>query len=629
MAAPGEKATSYRRRARLRRIAILLILLLLLCLLGYFFYSFYRNKQVPLPDVSQVPTGEIPPPRYLFSITGGDGSHALTRPLDVRVNPTNGLIYVTDSGNSRVEVFDYDGNFQFEFKDIDGGRTLNRPVYLAFDSKGNVFVSDRNYNDIFVFTARGKFIKKFVINKDPNFEYNPTAITIDDKNRVYVTDNRYQHRLLILDKNGKLIRTIGKTGEADRMDQLKGRFLFPNGVVIDDKDLIYVADSNNRRIQVFDFEGKLIRILETSGLPRGVDFDYKQRLVVADSLGHDGRVFTKTGTTLTTFGERGFDYGQFQYPNGLHTGPGRRIYVTDRENHRVQVWAWPIEPPRQLRELAARLCPFWWVLLLPLLPIWLWLRRKKFLAHDDFLEIVIEEGKVELLADKIKKVWVTEETFEKFKDVEQDDIKMEDIMKIKDYYDDLVEEFKEEYDLEENAATLLSGAKKGINKVMIFAEDIRLRDAAEDLEMPNMNYIEFLEKYSDLPPDEGEGPEGAPKPPEEPPPQEARCQAYTRSGEQCRNKTVPGFNYCQIHLEKPSDEDEAKPRLMADESREPEKEEEAPETDTEETGQEKPEESSTGRCQAITTYGDQCRFPARPGSKYCGIHQSWEKKDSS
>ena len=130
--------------------------------------------------------------------------------------------------------------------------------------------------------------------------------------------------------------------------QGNGQFIFPNVAVSDSQGRIYVTDGNNGRVSVWDSAGRFLFHLGQGvgdgalNLPRGAAIDTSDRLYVVDAVGQNVKVYDVSeaeASFLFTFGDWGASNGQFNYPNDIAidnvTG---RLYVTDRENHRVQVW---------------------------------------------------------------------------------------------------------------------------------------------------------------------------------------------------------------------------------------------------------------------------------------------------
>jgi len=486
-----EGMTPSERAKRRKKIFILMLLALLLAALIAALYYYLTQRETPIPRVTVPKAKTVAPPKFLFLFDGSPKA-TMRRPTDVAVHPQTRWVFVTDTYMHRVSVFDLNGRFLFSFKKTGNGEMRN-PVYIGFNSKGEVYITDRGTERLYVYSPRGQFIREFVPNNDPNFEWLPIAMTFDEDDNLYVTDIRQDHRVLIFDPTGKLKLTFGVVGEVAKLTEDPGKFAFPNGITVQENK-IFVSDSNNRRIQVYNKQGKFLYFIKTGGLPRGIDLGYKNRLHVVDVMAHSASVFSRGGKYLCSFGEFGFDLAQFYFPNSV-TCFGRRIYITDMANNRVEVWAWPVEVPLPFQP-GVWMCP--WALLLPLLLLLLWLLRKnRYPAHREFLELVVKNDRVKLLADKLVKVHVIQKTFDEFKEVEQHTVKMEDVMEVFDYDEEKVREIQEEYQLSEESAALIYRVRKAFFKGRILAEEKRLKEVAQQKRRRVMDYEEFIEKYEE------------------------------------------------------------------------------------------------------------------------------------
>ena len=125
----------------------------------------------------------------------------------------------------------------------------------------------------------------------------------------------------------------------------------PNGSVGDAKGNIEVAERNNGRRVGFSPYGNVLSAMTPGvgegdlGLPRGAAVDDAGRLFVADTADHQIRAYMispskATPTYFGSFGEEGQLDGTFEYPNGVATDQRAHVYITDRENNRVQVWGY-------------------------------------------------------------------------------------------------------------------------------------------------------------------------------------------------------------------------------------------------------------------------------------------------
>lgn len=488
------------KRRRRKKLAKLAFLLLLLNILIFSLIFFLRHKELPLVS-GLIGTQRINPPVYLFSIYG-PADKPLLLPLGVAVNKEGDRIYVTDPDNRsrRVGVFDFDGKYLYSLEEVDKGRRLWHPVYVAVNSKGEVFVSDRRYSELFVFNPKGKFLRVFYPNGDPMFEWSPFAMTFDKNDNLYVVDVGSKHRILVFDSSGKTTLQFGRPGLTQRYEQAAGELVFPNGLAVDKKGNIWVADSNNSRLQVFNKKGELVNFYLVGGLPRGLAIDgytREERIIAVDVFGHNVNVYDSKGQRLATFGERGVAEGQFNYPNGLALGYPRRIYVTDRENGRVQVWTWGGIVPEPLKIPPKAAAYSWCLFPLLLLPLWLLSRRVRYVAHSDFIEELLKQHKLPLMRDKLKKIYVTEEIFNRFERYKQDEIELRYYLKPRDYDDYKVDQLQEDYLLEREGATVVSIARgRRVFKLIVLVEDTSTRKVAEHFGYKTMNCQEFIEKYT-------------------------------------------------------------------------------------------------------------------------------------
>jgi DNA-binding beta-propeller fold protein YncE len=393
-------------RARRRKLAIFALLLLVVALLAYTAYYFDQNRRFPIPTIVPASVG-IEPPQYLYSI-GGAGAGALSKPIGVAVSPDN-RVYVVDFVKREIKAYTTEGAFLFAFNKIDDGadKALRNPVHLAIDAQNNVWVTDRRLKSVYVFDRNGKFLRKFLPNNDAAFEWSPFGITVDAAGDVYICDvpGVQVHRILVFDKAGRLKTMFGQAGQVLDAKASPGTLSYPNGIAISSgtgniRDL-YVADSNNRRVQVFSPDGTFRKIIATEGTPRGIALDSKKQLYVVDVLSHQIDIFAASGQRLATFGENGFGPGQFQYPEDLAVDGRDRIYISDRENNQVQVWGFRKAEIPGITKIAPGQWG-WCLLPLPLLLLPLLLRKRRFVATQDFVEGMVV---AELVPKMVNRGW--------------------------------------------------------------------------------------------------------------------------------------------------------------------------------------------------------------------------------
>lgn len=312
-------------------------LLVVLAWTGVLWWQSFHHSAETVPGVPWSNRPGERSPTYRASIFG------LLQPMGVAVSPNGQRIYVTNTaGDREVAVFDVRGDRVGALAPPGTDPSMRALVYVAVNSQGNVFVTDREQSKLFVFDADGTLRGTFP--PSPPADWHPLGVTIDAEDNVYVTDvTPDKHRVLVFGPDGTLKLEFGKQGHG------QGEFWFPNAVAIDAAGRIYVADSNNGRVQIFQSDGSyLTEVGHGLGssdlqLPRGLAIDPAGRLYIVDTSRHTIAVF-QTGDDgpayLGSFGSRGIGDGEFFFPNGIAAYGSDRLYITDRENGRVQIWGY-------------------------------------------------------------------------------------------------------------------------------------------------------------------------------------------------------------------------------------------------------------------------------------------------
>ena len=150
-----------------------------------------------------------------------------------------GLIYVCDSGNHRITVHDEEGKFLFAFGAKGSGpQQFSSPQDIAFGSDSLVYIIDRLNNRVCVWSKEGTFKRDF------KTKCTPTCIAATSDNHLLVTSYS-SITVMVYTLEGELIRQFGAEGSQP------GMFQSCWGICIDNSGLVYVADSVNKRVQVF------------------------------------------------------------------------------------------------------------------------------------------------------------------------------------------------------------------------------------------------------------------------------------------------------------------------------------------------------------------------------------------
>lgn len=172
----------------------------------------------------------------------------LDRPTGLAWDPQAGRLYVADTMSHNIVVLDADGEQLFAFggRGTDSGQ-FNYPSHLAL-AGGRLYVNDTMNFRLQVFSLEGNFVSSFGRHGDGTGDFaQPKGVGIDSDGNIYVVDALF-NRVQIFDKGGALLLAFGGDGAAP------GEFWLPSGMHIAD-DRIYVADSYNQRVQIFQFLG--------------------------------------------------------------------------------------------------------------------------------------------------------------------------------------------------------------------------------------------------------------------------------------------------------------------------------------------------------------------------------------
>lgn len=468
---------------------LLAILVILLLALAYATYYFIKNRT--MPTIGQVPIGEeIVPPQYLYSISGR-GANELQRPVGVAVAP-NGRVYVVDYGRSRVSVFERNGRFRFAFSKTNDGSLVN-PVHLGIRDD-TVWVSDRRKRKLYRFSLDGKPLGAFR-TKNEALRWTPLAFSWASDGALRATDvgQTQNHRVLYFSVEGSRTAQLGGTAQVVKFDEAPGKFLFPNGLAVAPNGDVYVSDGNNRRVQILTAAGRFKQFVNTSGVPRGIAIDKEKRLYVANALSHTIDVYDLKGRAMTSFGERGYGPGQFNYPNDVALDRAGRIYITDRDNNQVQVWGWP---QAQLPPLPKAPVSYWWCLLpLLFLPLLLLLRKSRVVVTPDFVDELIAVGEIKAVADRRRLQLVApEEDRALYEGKVAEDIALTDLLEFSEYSESDADSIKNKIRCTDREAMFLA---MGARARALGNEDKHLHWLATVAEVRSLSVAEFREVFLD------------------------------------------------------------------------------------------------------------------------------------
>lgn len=260
------------------------------------------------------------------------------------------------------------------------------PYGLAVDSKGRLYIADGKVGAVFIFSTETKDVEMIKHGVQARFGL-ITGLAMDDNDRVFVSDS-HMHRVLVFSPNTHKLEGVISEGmvdpggmaidkenrflyvadaeldqvlvyDADKFNLIRkigtcckshtltspGDFSKPTNVAVDDDGNVYVTDTYNSRVEVFDPDGQFIRAWGKNGdgpgrfaKPKGIAIDADGHVWVADAMQDRVQVFTPDGKLLIWMGGHGTLPGQFRDVAGLAIDKHNRVFTSEQFPGRVQMF---------------------------------------------------------------------------------------------------------------------------------------------------------------------------------------------------------------------------------------------------------------------------------------------------
>ena len=339
--------------------------------------SNHRIQLFDLQSSCPVGTTEIQPGVCHVRSFGfeSSGNNDLATPYSSLVHPVTGDMFVSDTFHSRIQVYDSDGVFTNSFS------TGTHPYDLELDSANDVLYVARGSSVLLLDATTGSQISTIGSGfcniatgsgcvdpdgsgplelGDGQFHISQYLALDSDDNLLYVSDLG-NHRVQVFNsttgdflfKFGSFCRVSTGTDCVDPdgtgpLELGDGQLNSPRGIDIDlSSDELYVADAANSRIQVFDAtSGDFVFKFGTRGTdsgefvdPMDVVLDESGFVYVSEFQNHRVQVFDKDGSFVTSFGQIGSSLGQIAFPRGISLHPTNgEVFVGDTHNDRIQIF---------------------------------------------------------------------------------------------------------------------------------------------------------------------------------------------------------------------------------------------------------------------------------------------------
>ncbi len=281
----------------------------------------------------------------------GSGNGQLSRPGGM-ARDKEGNIWVVDYGNNRVEEFSSGGTFIRQFGSAGSGNgQFKYPAGIAIDGEGNVWIADTGNNRLEKFSSTGTFIRVVELKStEKQYRFDePMDIVYSPVNSMLYVADAGNNGIRVFNMEGQVQSKIG-TGSG-LPGTGPGQFSHPEGLAIDSSGDVWVADTDNNRVQELNSKGEFIIQFGAPGV--GEERSHWPLHEPADiAIGPEGNVFvdddnselfrvavySPTGVLQYRFGSSGSGLQNMKWPTALVFDSSSDLYLLDTGNSRVEKW---------------------------------------------------------------------------------------------------------------------------------------------------------------------------------------------------------------------------------------------------------------------------------------------------
>ena len=215
-----------------------------------------------------------------------------TEPSGVTVNAT-GDVVVADTNNHRIQVFDGEGKFKYQFGECGkrDGQLLYPNRIAVMKLTNDIVITERSpTHQVQIYTQYGQFVRKF----GSSILQHPRGIAVDKKGRIVIVECKVM-RVIIFDYMGNIVNKF-----------CCAKYLqFPNGIAVNDNEEIFISDNHAHCVKVFNYQGVYLRQVGGEGItnyPVGVVVNSVGEVIVADNHNNFNlTVFSAEGQLLGAF----------------------------------------------------------------------------------------------------------------------------------------------------------------------------------------------------------------------------------------------------------------------------------------------------------------------------------------
>jgi DNA-binding beta-propeller fold protein YncE len=218
-----------------------------------------------------------------------------------------------------------------------GEGRYTRPHGMRLDAQGNIWTTDVAGHTVTKMNPSGEVLLTLGTRGQPgNWDEaagsrllnEPADIGFAANGDVFIVEGhgRAEGRVLRFDKSGRFVKSWGGKGTAP------GQFDQPHSILVTPQGQVLVADRENRRVQIFDMDGRVVGAWKFAGLPCGLLLGPDKQVYLASGFAGQILRLNGDGKAMAMMGQPGKGLGEFGEAHYLAIAPNGDIYVADTVN---------------------------------------------------------------------------------------------------------------------------------------------------------------------------------------------------------------------------------------------------------------------------------------------------------
>ena len=285
-----------------------------------------------------------------------DGGKIQFENISVMLLGAEGTLLVVDS--EKGSLTEFKGNAGVAYKLVGKGKAFESEEVsgMARMDADRFVVSNSDDNKVAIIDAQGKLIQELVVGgSDAGLVNKPTSVAWSGNRRLYVADNG-NNRISVFGADGVFIQTIGQIGLSEEKQLSE-----PDSVYVDQYERVYVLEKRNQGIvSVFNQDGALIKRLTSADIKKMTGSDPELSAMTIDDTGlvyladsQNGRVYVidwQEKKMVSSFGSKGEQRGQFENITSMTILPGNKLAVADSENKKIEIYRLPANNRKELQQ---------------------------------------------------------------------------------------------------------------------------------------------------------------------------------------------------------------------------------------------------------------------------------------